>query len=219
MATMCDELATETRPRTWVAWPVYWSGVWVGALSALCALLIFGLAATAFGMHLVSKQEINHWSRFNIGVVIFSVIASFLAFAIGGWVAAKIAGILHSEPAMLHGAIAWLVAVPILLALATHGAANYFGGWYTGLAGPEPIPLTTVDRPLTSSTVTAYDVELERARQARNSALGAVTALLLGLMGSVVGGWMASGEPMTFTHYRTRNGRMMTSTTTAHSRL
>ena len=33
---------------------------------------------------------------------------------------------------------------------------------------------------------------------------GAVTALLLGLIGGVVGGWMASGEPMNFSHYRTR---------------
>ena len=38
----------------------------------------------------------------------------------------------------------------------------------------------------------------------RNTALGVITALLLGLMGSVVGGWMASGEPMNFTHHRTQ---------------
>ena len=30
-------------------------------------------------------------------------------------------------------------------------------------------------------------------------------SLLLGLMGSVIGGWAASGEPMTFTHYKTRD--------------
>ncbi len=39
---------------------------------------------------------------------------------------------------------------------------------------------------------------------ARNSALGALTALLLGLVGSVIGGWIAPGEPMTFTYHRTR---------------
>jgi len=42
-------------------------------------------------------------------------------------------------------------------------------------------------------------------RAVRNAALGAVTALLLGLVGSVIGGWMASGEPMTFGHHRYRN--------------
>jgi uncharacterized membrane protein YeaQ/YmgE (transglycosylase-associated protein family) len=44
----------------------------------------------------------------------------------------------------------------------------------------------------------------ETPKATRNSAIGAVTALLLGLMGSVIGGWMASGEPMNFTHFRTR---------------
>jgi hypothetical protein len=31
---------------------------------------------------------------------------------------------------------------------------------------------------------------------ARNGALGTLRALLLGLMGSVIGGWMGSGEPI-----------------------
>jgi hypothetical protein len=45
----------------------------------------------------------------------------------------------------------------------------------------------------------------DNAIAAQNSALGAVTALLLGLVGSVIGGWMASGEPMTLTYHRTRS--------------
>jgi hypothetical protein len=45
----------------------------------------------------------------------------------------------------------------------------------------------------------------ETPRATRNAALGAVTALLLGLVGSVIGGWIASGEPMTLTYYRTRD--------------
>jgi hypothetical protein len=39
----------------------------------------------------------------------------------------------------------------------------------------------------------------------RNNALATAVALLIGLIGAVLGGWMASGEPMTFTHYRTRD--------------
>ena len=36
---------------------------------------------------------------------------------------------------MLHGAIVWLVGVPLLLMLAALGAGSFFGGWYSGLAG------------------------------------------------------------------------------------
>jgi hypothetical protein len=39
----------------------------------------------------------------------------------------------------------------------------------------------------------------------RNAALGGVTALLLGLAGAVVGGWLASGEPMSIRYRRARS--------------
>ncbi len=61
-------------------------------------------------------------------------------------------------------------------------------------------------RPALRSGVTPTVVAdpLAAAIMARNGALAALTALLLGLVGSVVGGWMASGEPMTFTYHPIR---------------
>jgi uncharacterized membrane protein YeaQ/YmgE (transglycosylase-associated protein family) len=94
---------------------------------------------------------------------------------------------------MLHGAIAWLLTIPMLLLLASLGAADYFGVWYHGLAGT----------PVWVSPAVVADPQAA-AVLARNAALAALTSLLLGLVGSVVGGWMASGEPMTFTYHRTR---------------
>jgi hypothetical protein len=38
----------------------------------------------------------------------------------------------------------------------------------------------------------------DAAKAARNTALFAITAIILGLAGSVIGGWIASGEPMHF---------------------
>jgi hypothetical protein len=144
---------------------------------------------------------------------------------LGGWVAGKIGGIRRSEPAMLHGAIMWLVTVPMLMILAALGAGSYFGGWYGGLAGspswaapaaapfdrPEPPgPMASPQEHAQYAANRAdYEAKVKEWRDAtpratRNAALGAVTALLLGLVGSVIGGWLASGEPMTFTYYRTR---------------
>jgi ABC-type sulfate transport system permease component len=48
-------------------------------------------------------------------------------------------------------------------------------------------------------------VDRDLATAMRNTALAAVAALLLGLVGAVLGAWMSSGEPMTFTHYRRRD--------------
>lgn len=178
-------------------WPLAWSAVWVGTLSAVALALIFGLVAIAVGAHRVG-QPFGTWREVGFLALIFSVFGSFLAFVLGGWVAAKVAGVRRSETAMLHGAIVWLVAVPLLMVLASMGAVSYLGGWYGGLAGLPPAAAA-------QAYATAQDPAAVMA--ARNAALAAVTALLLGLMGGVVGGWMGSGEPMTFTHYRTRRDR------------
>ena len=212
METRPESMVIVSQPETWIPWPVCWSGIWVGALTAIALALLFGLVGIALGFHLLGPSgRILDWHKFGIGALIFSVCGAFFSGVVGGWAAGKVAGILRSEPAMLHGAIVWLVTVPLLLALAALGAGSYFGGWYGGLAGqavwvtPPSVPGPAPSIPLDPAARTA--AEREAARVARNSALGAVTALLLGLVGSVIGGWMASGEPMTFTYYRTRTVR------------
>jgi hypothetical protein len=177
-------------------WPLSWSAVWVGTLAALALVLIFGLIGVAIGAHRAG-HPLGRWHDMSFLALLWSVLAAFLAFAAGGWVAAKVAGLRRSESAMLHGAIAWLVAVPILLLLSALGASAYFGTWYGGLAGT----------PAWVAPMAAAAEDPAAAIAARNGAVAAVAALLLGLVGGVIGGWMASGEPMTFTYYRTRPAR------------
>ena len=171
-------------------WPVYWSAIWVGALSAVAVGLIIGLIGTAIGAHQIGKKLV-HLHDLGFWGLVFSVAGAFFSFVVGGWVASSIAGLRRAEDAALHGTIAWLVALPMVLVLAAFGAAGFFGSWYSGLAG-SPVWAT-------SSAVTANP---DAAMAARNSAIGAVTALLIGLVGSLIGGWFASGEPMSLTYRR-----------------
>jgi uncharacterized membrane protein YeaQ/YmgE (transglycosylase-associated protein family) len=172
------------------AWPVYWSAIWAGALTGLALALIFGLIGTAVGAHQIGKKMVNVHDLSFWGLV-FSVVGAFFSFVAGGWVACSIAGFRRAENAALHGALAWLVALPLVLVLGALGAASFLGTWYSGLAGT-PVWAS-------SSNVTA---DPNAAAIARNSAIGAVTALLLGLVGAVIGGWWASGEPMSLTYRR-----------------
>jgi hypothetical protein len=173
-------------------WPINWSSIWVGALSALAVALIFGLAAIAVGAHQVGPAgKAPTTGALGLAALIFSVFGAFVAFVVGGWVAGKINGYRHAETDILHGAIVWLVAVPILVSLAALGAGNFFGTWFGGLAGTPAF--------VTPSGNVAADPNAAAA--ARNAALGAVTGLLIGLIGSVIGGWLASGEPMTLAYH------------------
>ena len=227
-----SEARAEAEYERWTHWPINWSAVFVGALAALAAVLIIGLIGLAVGAHLLGPdQRVVDLKKISITALIFSVAGAFFAFAIGGWVAGKVAGILHSEPAILHGVIVWLVAVPVIVVLAGLGAASLFGGWYGGLAGSpagassaalpfeKPDPLLTgatpEDRDQYKAAMNDYHDKVKQwqsdtPRVTRNTALGAVTAVLLGLVGSVIGGWMACGEPMNLSYYRTRPKRVHT---------
>lgn len=224
--TKRSEALAEAYHETWAHWPVNWSGIWTGALAALVAVLVFGLIGIAIGAHLLDPQRrIVDLKTISLTTLAFSVFASFLSFAIGGWIAAKIAGVLRSEPAMLHGAIVWLTATPLLVVLASLGAGTSLGAWHAGMVSNQnrnssaDLPFDRPE-PLSSSASederTQYRAAMEKYREevkqwrdespkvARNTALCTLTALLLGLIGSVVGGWMASGEPMNFTYHRNR---------------
>src|ERR671911_306456 len=73
------------------------------------------------------------------------------------------------------------------------GVVGRFGGWYGGLVA------------MPSLSAAAGDPNLAEA--VRNNALATAAALLIGLVGAVLGGWVASGEPMTLTYHRTREAR------------
>jgi hypothetical protein len=175
----------------WRPWPV-WSAVWVGALSALAVGLIIGLIGYAIGAHQLTAPRSMTFRNVRLISTIFSVGGAFFAFVVGGWVAARIVGARRAEPAILHGVIAWLVTIPVMLALSAGGAMVMWGGWYGGMIAS---PAWIATPPTTP----------EIAAAVRNGALAAVAALLLGLVGSVIGGWMASGEPMKIGHYRRRD--------------
>jgi hypothetical protein len=184
---------TVTRPADVVSpsrteyWPINWSAIWVGTLAALVVALIISLIGVSVGAaQLQPGAKIMKWSDVGFGVLIFAIVGAFFSFVVGGWVAGKINGFRHAETDMLHGAIVWLLAVPLLVIMAGLGAGPLFGPWFGGLAG---VPVW--------ASPSGVAADPNAATAAKNAAQLAVTAMLIGLVGSVLGGWLASGEPMT----------------------
>ncbi len=169
-------------------WPIYWSAVWTGALSALASAAVFGLMGTALGASSIAAAvDLSTWKTMTLTDTATAICGAFFAFVIGGWVAGKIAGTGLAESSTLHGVISWLVALPLIILMMSMGAGTALGGWYGGILGNlHPVAGAA---PISAAMV-------------RHLALAGLTVLLVGLIGSVLGGWMASGEPMSITHRR-----------------
>src|SRR5947208_10561865 len=181
-AQLMREGGTVVRGDSWTAWPVYWTPVIVGALASVVAVVLFGVIGTAVGSWKAgSEGRVTDFSGIGRVAVAYAVFASFLAFVIGGWVTARIAGIRRAEPAILHAAIAFLVATVVLLAMAIFGGA-VLNGWYAGLA-PSPAVPTQAGQP----------VDPNAAKSAAAGATTAAVATLLGLARCFLGGLKVSG--------------------------
>ena len=178
---------------SWTGWHLSWGSVLVGALAGLVAAVLFSLIALAIGAHKAVDDRILKWADLGPVTIIVSVLGAFFASVIGAWVAAKMSGARRAEPAILHGVAAWLVTMGIVLLFAALSGANTVGGGYLGGLTPPgaPAPSTTPVDPNTAIAI-------------RNAAVGSILAILIGLMGAVVGGWFASGEPMNVNYYRAR---------------
>src|SRR2546427_8455310 len=166
----------------WSPWPVVGSAVIVGALSAPAVGLVIGLIGFSVGAHEVSKAAT--WKNVRLITLIFNIGGAFFAFVVGGWVAARIAGFRRAEPAVLHGAIAWLVTLPILMLLAATGTLASYGGWLGSLAGFHATP-------------TAVSSATDMAAAMRNTAPSDLARGVVGLVGRAVGGVAGSRGPGT----------------------
>jgi len=217
--------ATEQEYERWHHWPVNWSGIFVGALAALAVGMVIGIVVIAVGAHVFdASQRVVDLKKLTWTAVGVGICGTFFSFVIGGWIAGKIAGTLKSEHAMLHGAIVFLVAVPLMAVADLVGAGGLAGSWIGSLAGAAGLnamttavaPFEKPEDPGASASDEAkqeYTKSLEEykanvkqwkeetPKAVRNGAIFSVTAMMLALVGSVIGGWMASGEPMTFTHH------------------
>src|SRR5689334_2826738 len=62
-----EPMVVVSQPEAWIPWPVSWSAIWVGALSAIALALVFGLVGIALGLHLLGPSgRIVDWHKFGI---------------------------------------------------------------------------------------------------------------------------------------------------------
>ncbi len=178
---------------------VRWGPIWAGLLAAFFALLVLSLLGLAIGATTVNAGAAAQGNAdANSGTGAFSAIwagiTAVLSFLIGGYVAGRTAAVHERGWAALNGALVFLLALPILLWLASQGLGALIGNAST-IAGGLGINLGQLGNTASGAArnVTAAQAQ-QAADTARNTALGTLIGLLLGCAAGALGGTLGTRQ-------------------------
>lgn len=108
---------------------VSWGAIFAGAVVALAAMLLLTFLGVGMGAASIDPLTENHpVSGLGTGSAIYLVIAQLIALGVGGWVAARLAGVPRKTAGMLHGAAVWAVASLAMLWFATTAVGSLVSG-------------------------------------------------------------------------------------------
>lgn len=100
---------------------VRWGPIWAGFLTVISVLAILGALGTAISLSVWGPGGNN---AFNYG---WAILIGIIAYFLGGWMAARSAGVSGTGPALLNGGLVWALSLLALLVLVVVGASSAVG--------------------------------------------------------------------------------------------
>lgn len=119
------------------AWPtgdfrVSWSAIFAGVVVALVMQLSLSLLGLSIGFGVLNTAEAGaELSTIGIGAGIWMAVSSLISLFVGGWIAARLAGVTRPIRGLLHGIVMWSLVTLLTFYLMTTAV----GGLISGAAG------------------------------------------------------------------------------------
>lgn len=108
---------------------ISWGAVFAGLIVAIMASLVLALLGMAIGLGAVNPaQEANPFAGLGMGAALWWVVSSLIALFIGGWVAARMAGIPRGFDGAVHGLLTWGLVTLLTFYLLGTAVGRIIGG-------------------------------------------------------------------------------------------
>ena len=113
---------------------VSWGSIFAGTVVALALMVFFTTLGLAIGAAAVDPlYESDPLSGLGVGSGVYLILTQLISLAIGGFAAARLAGVPRTVASLLHGAAVWSVATVLLTWAAVSGGGALFGAASTAL--------------------------------------------------------------------------------------
>src|SRR5512144_1668786 len=116
---------------------ISWGAVFAGVIIVLIVQLLLSLLGVGIGASTIDPTQDGgtpEASSFGIGAGLWWVICSLISVFAGSWVAGRLAGMPDRTDGILHGLVAWGLAMLVLIYLLTTTVSNLVGGAF-GVVG------------------------------------------------------------------------------------
>jgi hypothetical protein len=180
---------------------VRWGPIIAGLVVALSTQLVLSALGVAVGAGTIgdSGAPRTDTGSVGVGIGIWSIISLLISLFAGGWTAARTAGRMSRNTALLNGAILWASMLALSAWLLSSGVSGAFGVAASNAGSvinqvsqtnPNAVPATPGQAAAKVPTITAQqtrDIAGNTAKVSWSFVFGSLLGLVSSLIGSVVG--------------------------------
>jgi hypothetical protein len=179
-----EQHVTVANPRDRIRWGPVIGGL-LTALTTFVALSILGAAIGATTLAANGANNANE-GHYDVAAGIWTALSALIAFFLGGYVAAKTTAVGGEGNGWINGMMVFLAALPLIVWLASQGAANLFGAFGN----------TIYDlRNLVTNTYSDAAARQNAVDNAKNGLWWSLVALIAGIVASGLGGLAGHRRP------------------------
>ena len=116
--------------------PMSWSAIIAGTLTALVCQLVLNLLGLGIGLSTVDASGNGAGAKaLSIGAGVWIVLTAIATYAIGGYVAGRLAGRPLRSTAGYHGLVTWALTTVVVIYMLTSAVGSIFGGTLSAVTG------------------------------------------------------------------------------------
>lgn len=119
--------------------PVSWGAILAGAAMAVAIMVLLNMLGLAVGATVIEPGSADSPSRqaLGIGAGIWWTVSAIVAFFVGGYVSARLAGFRRDWEGPIHGLVTWAVTTAVLVLITRSAAGALTWGSLHNLTGAD----------------------------------------------------------------------------------